>query len=191
MTTWKTSSSVHSRTGRTLPGEDGAAMRGSSAERSIESVRSYSAPSSATMRVKSRPRSLASRNSLTASSAGRTACGGTEFGTHIGDDMAVPGNETWDSPSPWYSMRSCPRPALDPMAAHTSPEITSLAETQGGSSPVSSTAMTCGAAISRRIAGHGHGDFEPADADGEHPQGTGGAGMGVGADESGTRFAEP
>ena len=47
ITTWNTSWPAASRTGITLPGLDGAAISGSSADRSMVSVRSYEAPGSA------------------------------------------------------------------------------------------------------------------------------------------------
>lgn len=81
-------------------------------------------------------------------------------------------------------------PALDPMAAqHLQDHV--LGRDPGRKLAGEFDAHDLRCRDIERIAGHGHGDFEPADADGEHPQGTGGAGMGVGADESGTRFAEP
>ena len=60
------------RTGTTLPGDDGCAISGSSSDRSIDSVTSYSVPSSATSSVKSSSRLSPARKRRTSSSAGNT-----------------------------------------------------------------------------------------------------------------------
>ena len=72
MTTWPTGVPATSRTGTTLPGEDGWAISGSICDRSIDSVTSYSVPSSASSSVKSSSRPSPARKRRTSSSAGNT-----------------------------------------------------------------------------------------------------------------------
>jgi hypothetical protein len=131
-------------TGTTFPGECGRAISGSSAERSIVSTLSYSAPGSAASGTKSSGRRCASSHSRTCSSLGNTAVVAPVSTTML-QIVARSVAESVAAPGPKNS-KIIPRPPRTPWRRSSS-RITSFACTQSGSDPTSSTPWILGAAV--------------------------------------------
>ena len=130
-----------SRTGTTLSGECGSAMSGSSVDKSMTSVSSYSASPSAARGLKSEPLPCASRKRRVCSSLGKMDVVAPSSAPMF---VIVPrsGTVSVETPSPQYS-RILPTPPFTVRTRSTS-RITSFAATHGRRRPFNSTLSTFG-----------------------------------------------
>ncbi len=144
MQTWSTGLPASSRTGTTLSGLCGCAMRGSSVARSISTVSSYSASGSAASGAKSSARPCDSIQPRVTSSAGKTLAVAPSSVPML-VMVARSGTERVATPGPAYS-NALPTPPFT-LRRRSSSRMTSLALTHGRSAPVRCTLTTRGATM--------------------------------------------
>ena len=141
MQTWSTLMPSISLMGTTLSGECGWAASGCSALRSMVISSSYSASSSAVSGAQSARRPRAAKNSKVRRSLGNTVVVAPSSAPMLAMVARI-GTDRVSTPGPPYSM-ILPTPPLTVRRRRTS-RMTSLAETMGLSSPVSTTWQTFG-----------------------------------------------